>query len=253
MRLAAVVITRNEEANIARCLESVRFCDEIIVVDSGSTDRTVEIAKRYTDRVVFHAWRGYSAQKNYANSLTECEWILSVDADEEVSDELAAEIKRTLALDPTAAAFSIPRKTIHMGRWIRHGGWYPNRLVRLFAREQGAWVGDELHEKWITSGNVLELHEHLNHYSFTDIADQVERNNRYSSLGAMKLRREGQDFSVWRLFLKTVSKFLETYVVKRGFLDGYPGFIISISAAYSVFLKWAKLWELENNDGRAAP
>jgi len=245
VKLAAVVITLNEEANVARCLKSLTFCDEIIVVDSESTDRTVEIAKSLNVTVRSRPWKGYSDQKNFANSLTDADWILSVDADEEVSPELAKEILALRDRGFPHDAYSLPRKTFHLGRWIRFGGWYPNRLVRLFHKGRGEWRGSELHERWETSGSLGELGGDLLHYSFTSLADQVERNNRYSTLGALQLSRRGTRFSLYALITKTFSKFVETYLLKRGFLDGYPGFIISVSAAYSVFLKWAKLWELE--------
>ena len=248
MNLSAVVITHNEEENIARCLESLRFCGEIVVVDAESTDRTREIASKFTPHVHVQPWKGYSEQKNQANALAAFDWILSVDADEVVSDELRDEILGILAAGPGAAGFSIPRKTIHLGKWIRYGGWYPNRLVRLFSKKQGRWVGSEVHERWETSGPVRPLNGHLIHYSFRDLSDQVARNNRYSTLSAQRLFREGRRFSLPRMLFKPFSKFLETFIIKRGFLDRYPGFIISVSAAYAVFLKWAKLWELERRD-----
>lgn len=246
--LTATVITKNEAANIDRCLSSLSFCDEIVVVDSGSHDATRELASKYTSKVVERAWTGYADQKNYGNSLATSDWILSIDADEEVSPELKAEILALLSSSMiTASAFTVPRKTIHFGRWIRFGGWYPNRLVRLYRKSQGSWQGDELHEKWVTTGAVAPLTCALLHYSFSDLADQVERNNRYSGLGARELRRRKRSFSRFHLLFRPLWKFIETYVVKLGFRDGMPGFIISVSAAYSVFLKWAKLWEIERS------
>lgn len=247
-RLGAVVITYNEESNIGRCLDSLKFCEEIVVVDSQSSDATREIARQYTPHVHERPWKGYVAQRNEAVALSSCDWILSVDADEVVTPELREEIERVLANPREYTAFSVPRRTIHMGRWIRHGGWYPNRLVRLFRRDAGSWVGSEVHEYWNTAGPVGSLRQDLLHYSFRNLADQVQRNNLYSSLGAQSLRKAGHRFSSFMLLYKSLSKFLETYVLKRGFLDGYPGFIISVSAAYSVFLKWAKLWELERGE-----
>ncbi len=244
MKVAAVVITHNEEENIARCLSSLQFCDEIVVVDAESSDRTSEIAKKFTPNVQIRPWKGYSEQKNFAVTLTSCDWILSVDADEEVSSELQEEVKATLN-SPQFCAYSVPRKTIHFGRWIRHGGWYPNRLVRLFNKKQGRWEGDQVHELWKPAGEVGALKSDLIHYSFKSLSDQVIRNDKYSTLGALALSREGRRFSFFKLSGKTMMKFFETYFLKRGFLDGYPGLIISVSAAYSVFLKWAKLWERE--------
>ena len=252
--LAAVIITKNEEKNIVRCLESVRFCDEIIVVDSESTDQTVQLAAKLNARVFTVPWRGYVDQRNYANLLTTAEWILSIDADEEVSIDLRDEILEKIESHSSSVAYSVPRRTMYSGRWIRHGGWYPNRLVRLFKKTQGQWVGGDLHEYWSlnssTTGTLGELTKDLIHYSFADIFDQVHRNNRYSSLGALTLQKSGRPFSSVRLLTKPVSKFLETYLLKGGFLDGYRGFIISVSASYSVFLKWAKLWELNHNESQ---
>lgn len=248
MGVAAVIITRDEAANIGRCLASLGFCDEVIVVDSGSSDDTIAIAKAHGAKVFQKEWLGYGPQKNFANSLTRCEWVLSLDADEEVTPELRQEIVRTIAASDAKAAYSVPRRTIHSGRWIRHGGWYPNRVVRLFRKDLGRWTDSPVHERWECSGETGDLVCDLNHYSFRDIADQVSRNNVYSTLGARKLREEGGKFTVWKLLVKPVSKFIETYVIKRGFLDGYRGFFISVSAAYSVFLKWAKLWEVERGE-----
>lgn len=245
MKLAGVVITRNEERNIERCLKSLGFCDEIIVVDAESSDRTRELAAKFSSKVISRPWKGYSDQKNYAISLTDADWILSLDADEEVTPELQSEIAEHVQSNGVYAAYSVPRKTMHSGRWIRYGGWYPNRLVRLFQRTRGSWVGDDVHEYWKSDGKVGELKNDLVHYSFHSITDQVQRNNRYSSLGAQALQKSGVRFSLFKLLFKPWSKFVETYFLKRGFLDGYPGFMISVSAAYSVFLKWAKLWELE--------
>ena len=245
MKVSAVIITLNEEANLSRCLKSLQFCDEIIVVDSHSRDRTCEIARMGGAKVHLAPWQGYVEQRNLAAKLAKNSWVLSIDADEVVSDELKQEIEKELD-NPSHQAYSIPRKTIHFGRWIRHGGWYPNRLVRLFDKTRGSWVGNELHERWLTLGSQGELQHDLIHYSFVDLSDQVERNNKYSTLGAVGLQNQGVSPSLFRLITKPISKFFETYFLKLGLLDGYPGFIISVSAAYSVFLKWCKLWELRS-------
>lgn len=249
MKLSAVVITKNEERNIERCLSSLSFCQEIIVVDSNSTDRTVELSKKFTDKVFTKDWLGYVEQKNYAVGLASHDWVLSIDADEEVSESLKLELKKTLGENPIETAFLIPRKTIHSGQWIRYGGWYPNRLVRLFRKSQGSWKGGAVHEFWHTYGQIGNLNSDLNHYSFSSLSDQVARNNLYSSLGAKALLESNKSFSVWQLIINPITKFSETYFLKLGFRDGYRGFFISVSAAYSVFLKWAKLWEL-TQDGK---
>ncbi|MCB0417061.1 MAG: glycosyltransferase family 2 protein [Bdellovibrionaceae bacterium] len=249
--ISAVVITRNEAGNIERCLESLTFCDEIIVVDSHSEDETRAIAGKYTNQVYTRDWKGYADQKNYAVGLCKNEWVLSVDADEQVTDELKNEILGKMESTPNnCVAYTVPRKTIHSGRWIRHGGWYPNRLIRFFKKSSGHWVGSEIHERWQPTGITEELQGHLKHYSFTSFADQVSRNNHYSTLGAELLRRQGKRASVFKMLNKPFWKFVETYFVKLGFLDGMPGFIIAISAAYSVFMKWAKLWEMDRREAQ---
>ena len=247
MKLSAVVITHNEEENIARCLESLRFCGEIVVVDAESTDRTREIALKFTPSVHSLPWKGYSEQKNQANSLAAFDWILSVDADEVVSDELKEEIRGILAATPSEAGFLMPRKTIHNGQWIRYGGWYPNRLLRLFSKKQGRWVGSEVHERWETPGPVGSLQGHLIHYSFRDIADQIERNNRYSTLSAQRLFREGQRFSLPKMIFKPFSKFVETFIIKRGFLR-------SVSRIYHFgFRRLCRFFEMGKTLGVGAP
>ena len=242
--LAAVVITYNAERGIVRCLESLTFCDEIVVVDSGSEDRTRELAGRFTPKVFLHPWQGYAQQKNYANGLTDCEWVLSLDADEEVSDQLRSEIIEVLRAPIAAAAFSMPRKAFHLGRWILHGTWYPNRQVRLFRKSAGSWVGPEVHERWTTHGETERLEGHIFHYSYAGVADQWERAHRYASLTGARLRREGQTFSFWKLLVEPPKRFVFGYLMKRGFLDGYPGLVISACEAYTVFLSWCELRRL---------
>ena len=257
MNLSAVVITENEELNIERCLRSLAFCNEIIVVDSGSSDDTEAIARKSSALFVKHPWAGFARQKNFANSIAQYDWILSVDADEEVPDDLRVEIvavMRSIALsgDPSQpTAFSVPRRTLYGAQWIQHGGWYPNRVVRLMNKRFGTWVSVPVHEYWQTTGRIVELQRDLIHHSFSGIEDQVERNNRYSSLGSQRLYQDNTRFSLVRLLLTPTTKFIETYFWKRGFLDGILGLIIAVSASYSVFLKWAKLWELRSREAQS--
>lgn len=242
--VTAVIITFNEAQNISRCLKSLSFCKEVLVVDSFSTDGTTEIASRLGARVVQEAWRGFAEQRNFANALVETPWVLSIDADEEVSPALQAEIRAVIA-EGSWPVWSIPRKNFHSGAWIRHGGWYPNRLVRLFKLSSGTWAGDEVHEFWQSAQTPRPLHADLHHYSFASITDQVLRNDKYSTLLARRLIKQGGRFHWWWLLCKPPTKFFETYILKKGFLDGGLGFIIAVSAAYSVFLKWAKVWECQ--------
>lgn len=237
-----VVITRNAEAYLARCLQSVPFASDIVVLDSGSTDRTVEIAKENGARVFTEEWRGFGPQKIRASELARSDWILNLDADEELSPESQKEVQKILGQPPAVEAFAFPRLSFHMGRWIRHGGWYPDWQVRLYDRRRVNWTPVQVHEK-INAQKVQRLQHPIQHWVFDDLTHQVATNNRYSSLGAVELEAKGKAFSLFNLIVKPKVKFFETYIWKRGFLDGLPGFIIAVGAAYSVFLKWAKLWE----------
>jgi len=244
--LSVTIIALNEEKNIARAIESVRgFAQEVLVIDSGSTDQTASVAKHLGARVIVNPWRGYGQQKNFAQAQAAHDWILNLDADEEVSAELAIEIQQVLERDEgkNITGYSLPRLSKYLGRWIRHGGWYPNRLLRIANRKFGSWSEPEVHEEWIVSGAVMPLRHDLLHYPFLNIQDQVRTNLRYSAQGSDALRRMGKRKSLLRLLWKPIGKFLETFVIKQGFRDGIAGFIISVNAAHSIFLKYAYLFE----------
>lgn len=245
-QLALVVITQNAQEHIERCIRSVPFASEVVVVDSGSQDETVAIAERLGARVIHQQWMGFGRQKRIAVSHSRYDWILSLDADEALSPELAAYLERWLSetVEDIRAAYRLPRLSYYLGRWIRHGGWYPDWQVRLFDRRHAQWSADSVHEHveadkigTMDSGDIL-------HWVFKDLTHQVATNNRYSSLGAQVLFERGRTKSLFHLVTKPWVKFFETYIWKRGFLDGVPGFIIAVGAAYSVFLKWSKLWEM---------
>lgn len=250
--ISATIITLNEEKDLPRCLDSLGFADEIIVVDSGSADRTVEVATKMGAKVVQEPWHGYGAQKNFAMSLAKSDWVLNVDADEVVTPELREEILSEIRSAQSAAGYSVARKTYYLGRWIKHGGWYPNYVTRLAQRSKGNWTEPNVHEELQIQGELRQLRNPLLHYTFSDIADQVRTNLRYSRQGAMDLHAKDVRPSFVKILAKPLGKFFETYLLKRGFLDGLPGFIISINAAHSMFLKYAYLWELsrENTDRR---
>lgn len=244
--LSVTIVTLNEEKNIARAIESVRsFAQEILVVDSGSQDRTREIAEHLGAKVLQNPWRGYGQQKNFAQDHASHDWILNLDADEEVSPELAQEIQTVLERDQDAnvQGYLLPRLSFYLGRWIRHGGWYPNRLVRLANRKHARWSEPDVHEEWVVRGAVQVLQNDLLHFPFQDIREQVDTNLRFSRLGFEALKKKGQTKSFLKLLLKPVGKFLETYLIKRGFMDGLAGFIISVNAAHSIFLKYAYFFE----------
>lgn len=242
--ISVVIIAKNEESNIERAVTSAQWAEEILVVDTDSTDSTRAIAEKCGARVEKHAWLGFGPQKALAARMAKFDWILSIDADEEIRPELAHEIQtRFASLDPESA-YKIPRKSWYMGRWILHGGWYPDFQTRLFHRKHSMWNDAKIHEA-VQAKSVKELQGELAHYVFKDITHQVATNNRYSTLLAEKDFAAGKRFSFLKLFIKPPVKFLECYLIKRGFMDGIAGFAIAISAAYSVFLRWMKIWELQ--------
>jgi glycosyltransferase involved in cell wall biosynthesis len=251
--VSAIVVCFNEERNIDACLESLRWCDEIVVVDSFSTDRTVEICRQYTDRVVQRQWAGYREQKAFAHSLATKEWVLLVDSDERVSPELRAEIKDTLTYcDGSCAGFAVPRLVFYLDRWWWRGGWYPDYNIRLFRRDRATWGGTDPHEKILVAGKVRRLRNALQHFSYRDIEDHVQRINRFTSISSRELFNEQRPWRLGDALFRPAWSFFRSYVLKRGFLEGFAGFYLALIAAVYVFLKYAKLWELEltrKNDG----
>jgi glycosyltransferase involved in cell wall biosynthesis len=243
--LSVTIITLNEEENIRKALLSVAWAEEKIVVDSGSTDRTVEIAQEMGAKVIYNPWSGYGQQKNFAQKLATHDWVLNIDADEIVTDQLASQIQAILSgtVDSDIHGFYVPRKTFYLGRWIRHGGWYPNYLIRLVNRKFAEWTEPAVHEELRVTGKTDFIAEPLHHFAFASIQDQILTNLRFSRLGSQDLKKTGQQHSISRLIFKPIGKFIETYIIKRGFLDGLPGFIISVNAAHSMFLKYAYLSE----------
>ena len=244
-KLSVTVITKNEAADVGDALASVAWADEIVVVDSESTDDTVAIARRYTDRVVVRAWPGYVDQKNYAAAIASHDWILSLDADERVTAGLADEIRAALAGSPRAAAFRMPRVTRHLGRWIRSTDWYPDHQVRLYDRRAAEWTGRYVHEALSVRGATGDLRGELQHYAYRDIADHLETIDRYTTYAARQMHESGRRAGVLQLAGHPPLAFLRNYVARGGIRDGVPGFIVSAMNAYYVFLKFAKLRELE--------
>jgi len=247
MKITAIVITLNEEANLARALESLAWADEIIIVDSQSRDRTVEIARRFTERVIVRQWPGYSAQKNFAASQASHDWIFSLDADEEVSADLRREIESLKrAAEPAEAAYEMSRLTFYLGRWIRHSGWYPDWKVRLYDRRRARWVGDFVHEGLAVDGAVARLTGDLLHFTVRDASEHHLRIDRYTTLAADQARAQGKQASIASIIFSPALTFIRSYVFKLGFLDGLQGYAIARFAAHYVFLKNLKLRELSN-------
>jgi glycosyltransferase involved in cell wall biosynthesis len=244
-KVTATIITLNEAEHIAAAIDSVSWADEIVVVDSGSTDGTVDIARARGVRVSSRAWTGYVDQKNHAASLAAHDWILSLDADERVTPELAAEVQTLLRSEPQRRGYRMPRVTFHLGRWIRTTDFYPDYQARLYDRRSARWRGDLVHESVEVDGGVEYLRGELQHYSFRDLSDHVARINHYSTLAARQLHARGRRATLIDLLVHPPAALLRNYVLRRGFLDGSAGLLISILNAYSVFLKFAKLWELD--------
>jgi len=231
---------------IESCLESVRWCDEIVVVDAFSTDRTVEICRRYTDRVIQRQWRGYRDQKVFAHAQTTKEWVLVVDSDERVSPELREEIAQVLARDRGRyAGYAMPRLVFYLGRWWWRGGWYPDYRLRLFRRERGSWAGDEPHDKIVVDGDVRRLRAPIYHFSYRDMDDHLRRINRFTTIAARELKHKGTPWRLTDALGRPAVRFFRSYVLERGFLEGFAGFYVAVTAAMYVFLKYAKLWELK--------
>lgn len=249
-KLSVIIIALNEEANIADCLESVRWADELILVDSGSTDRTVEIARRYTDRILTVSWSGYGATRNFALDQASGEWVLWLDADERVTPELAGEIQAVVR-DGSAQteAYSVPRRAFFLGRWIKHCGWYPSRVIRLFRRDSARFSDHRVHERLVMDGPAGRLEHDILHFTDPDLHHYFVKFNRYTSLAAEDLRQRGKSFSLFDLLGRPPFMFLKTYVFRLGFLDGMQGFVLCVLSSLYVFTKYAKLWEL-THDGR---
>jgi len=244
--VSAIVVCFNEEKNIGACLESLRWCDEIVVVDSFSTDGTVEICRRYTDRVMQRAWAGYVDQKAYAVSQATKEWVLSVDADERVTAELREEIGRALARDRESySGYALPRLVFYLRRWWWRGGWYPDYTLRLFRRDRATLGGSEPHDKVLVDGRVRRLRHPLHHFTYQDMEDHIQRINRFTSISSQELLKSGQHWRLADALLRPAGRFLRCYFLKRGFMEGFAGFYVAVTAAMYVFLKYAKLWELE--------
>jgi len=244
--ISAVIITKNEESNIQRCLQSLSWVEDIIVYDSGSTDQTLIIAKKLGARVFEGEWQGYGPTKIVASGLAKYDWILSIDADEEVSPQLRAELQSRLQtnnLNPETG-YLVPRLSYYLKKWIRHGGWYPDYQLRLFHRKYSMWNKNTIHEK-VESKHQEKLLNNLNHYVFKSISQQVLTNDRYSTLQAQKMLEQGKKFSFFHMLTKPSVKFFECYILKLGFLDGWPGYVIARNAAHSVFMKWNKLREVD--------
>lgn len=245
MKISAIIITFNEAERLPAALKSLEgVASEIIVVDSHSTDDTVKIARSFGCRVFERDWTNYADQKNFGHSQASYPWILSLDADERLSPELREEIISLLPTEPDWAGFSMPRRVFYLGRWIRHGGWYPDRRVRLFRRERAHWEGEYVHEKLIIEGEIKRLKGDILHFTYRHITDHMRRINLFSELGAKKLYARRKKCRWYHLILLPWVRFVRNYIFLGGFLDGFPGLVISVLSSYALFARYAKLKEI---------
>ena len=242
--VSVYILTFNNRRTIERCLKSLDWADELVVVDSGSTDGTYEICQRHTDKLYRREFQGHRDQYQYAADLTTRQWIMFVDADEEVPPELVEEIGGMLkSRAEDVDGFFVCRRTCYLGKWIRYGGWYPDGEIRLYRRDKGRWEGG-LHAKIVVGGKVSVLKNKYLHYTYRDISDQIQTIDRYSNIAAQDMAESGKKFSLLKLLFHPPFRFIKEYLFKSGFRDGLPGLIIVVSTMFYVFIKYAKLWEI---------
>ncbi len=247
--VSVYVLTFNNQRTIEQCLKSLDWAAELIVVDSFSTDGTYEICKRYTGKTFQRDWAGHRDQYQYAADLTTQDWAMFVDADEEVPPALANEIRDEVRSGaPGIDAFYVYRRTYYLGRWIQYGGWYPDGEIRLYRRGKGRWEGG-LHAKIVAEGKIKSLRSQYLHYTYRNISDQIQTIDKYSQIAAEDMVREGERFSLFKVFFHPPFRFFKEYLFKSGFRDGFPGLVIIASTMFYVFIKYAKLWELTMMNG----
>jgi len=248
--VSATLITHNEEVNIEEALQSLAWADEIVVVDSGSTDATLEICRRYTGRIFRRDWTGFVDQKNHAVAQAAHNWIMALDADERVGAELAGEIRELRRAGFQKAGYRMPRVAYFMGRWIRHGDWYPDYQLRLFDRRRSRWQGGRVHESVRVEGTPGLLRGEIQHHTYRSLSDYLRRLETYSTLAAQDYQAEGRKAALARLLGNPCAAFLKGFLLKRGFLDGVPGLMVAVMGAVSVYFKYAKLYEYQRNPCR---
>jgi glycosyltransferase involved in cell wall biosynthesis len=247
--ISVIVITRNEEGNIADCLKSVSWGDEIVLVDSESSDRTVEIAREFTQRIFVRPWAGYADTKKFAVSQANHEWILWLDADERVTPELAVEIRELLSRPIIPEnAFEIARRAYFLGKWIKHCGWYPGYVTRLFRKTAGTFVETRVHERLDITGTTGRLSNDLLHFTDDTLAHYLSKFNSYTTLAAQDLADRGKTAGVYDLVVRPPWMFFRMMILRGGFLDGGHGLLLSLLSSAYVFWKYAKLWELRHRD-----
>lgn len=249
-RVSAILITKNEEKSLPRCLESLKWVDQIVIVDSGSTDQTLEIARSSRAEVFVEEWKGYTAQKNSALEKARGDWVVSLDADEEFSVEAQRELREVIGKDDSKVhAYALRRKVFYLGQWICHGDWYPDDVVRLWRRGVGKFEGGRVHESVKVNGNVQYLRGEILHYTYRDLEDQKLRMKKYAELWAQDQFDRKRSFRYFDLWFRPPLRFLRAIFFKGGWLDGWRGWLIAWMCAREVFMKYRNLrdlWNLSN-------
>ena len=240
--LSVILITNNEANNIRRALDSVKFADEIIINDSGSTDATLEIVQAYGCRIIQSEFAGFGIAKQTALNEARSDWVLSIDADEEIDQSLATAIAQAIK-NTEHSGYYLNRKSQFLGRWMMHSGWYPDYLPRLFRRDRGRFSSDSVHERIEIDGALGKLEGHILHYTDPDIEHYLEKLNRYTTLSAQTLLGQGRRFKILDIFIKPPATFIKMYLFKSGFRDGIQGLILALLSSFHVLCKYAKLWE----------
>lgn len=248
-KISATIITKNEEKNIERCLKSISWVDEIIVIDSGSTDKTLEICKKYNCNIIETEWLGFGRTKKFAVNSASNNWIFSIDADEEVTDELENRIKKILE-NPTKNGYKIKRKSFYLGKMINYCGWSSDYPLRLFNRKHGNFNEKEIHESVNVEGKVEKIEKPLLHYTYPTISSHIKKINRYSDIQAMVLKKRAKKYPLFLVLFFGLNKFIKMYILHFGFLDGKEGFILCSNSAYGIYLKYLKLWELNKSNDK---
>jgi glycosyltransferase involved in cell wall biosynthesis len=249
-KISAVLIALDEEHRITAALKSVAWADEVLVIDGGSKDRTIEKCRAEGARVIEHPFSSYAGQKNYGLNKASHPWVLSLDADERVTDGLADEIRTLAQSGFQSSGYRIPRVSFYLGRFIRSTAWYPDHQLRLFDRRRGRWEGKYVHESVRVDGRVEKLRGEILHYSYDSISDHVDRLNRYAGLAARQMWEAGRKGPLFSALVHPPFVFLKNYIIKAGFKDGSVGLIVSVLNSYYVFLKFLRLWEMKRDESR---
>lgn len=242
--ISVVIITKNEEKNIRQALSSIKNVSEIIVVDAYSTDKTVDICKEYTEKIYQIEWLGFARQKQKAIELAECPWVFILDSDERFTDSLWTEIEEILSSNTPYNGYFVPRKNFFLGKWIRHGGWWPDYTLRFFLKEYAKIKERKVHERVEVKGRTGYLKNYLEHYTYNTIGDFLKKNEIYATLSAEELKKEMKKASMGKLCLNPLATFLKMFLLRLGFLDGIHGFILASLYSHYTFLKYLKLWEM---------